>query len=44
MQRNWDIIRKILLKVEQLPTEDSTKQPISIIDEMTKGKVYERIK
>ena len=24
MQRNWDIIRKILLKVEQLPTEDST--------------------
>lgn len=24
MQRDWDIIRKILLKIEQLPTEDST--------------------
>ena len=24
MLRNWDIIRKILLKIEQLPTEDST--------------------
>ena len=23
MQRNWDIIRKILMKVEQLPTEAS---------------------
>ena len=23
MQRNWDIIRKILLKIEQLPTENS---------------------
>ena len=24
MLRDWDIIRKILLKIEQLPTEDST--------------------
>lgn len=24
MTRNWHLIRKILLKVEQLPTEDST--------------------
>lgn len=23
MQRNWNIIRKILIVVEQLPTEDS---------------------
>lgn len=24
MKRNWDVIRKILLKVEALPTEDSS--------------------
>ncbi|WP_024296651.1 DUF2513 domain-containing protein [Methylomicrobium lacus] len=24
MQRNWDVIRKILIAVEALPTEDST--------------------
>ncbi len=24
MKRDWDVIRKILLKIEELPTEDST--------------------
>lgn len=30
MQRDWEIIRKILLKIEALPTEDSTPLPQTI--------------
>jgi len=32
MQRDWDVIRKILLEVEALPTEDSVLRSTELMD------------